>query len=140
MLEQILEIKMALALRRAQVSPRQQPAEPPVGGAIPGVGEHIGRAVDKGEPRARNDAQSPDLRAVLSRIDMRAHDARERVAIGYPDPRQPQRRRARDEFLRMRGAAKERKIRRRRKLGEARREADHLPFSRLREKVARRAG
>ena len=133
-------MEMALALRRAQISLRQQPAEPPIGGAIPGVGEHIGRAVDKGEPRARHDAQSPDLRPVFSRVNMRAHDARERIAIRDADPRQPQRRRARDEFLRMRSAAKERKIRRRRKLGEALGEADHLPFSRLREKVARRAG
>jgi len=78
-----------------------------------------------GEPRAGDDAQGPDRGAVLARIDMRPHDPRERVAIGDPDPRQAQSRRARHEFLRMRGAAKKRKIRRRREFGEARGEADH---------------
>ena len=56
MLEQILEIQMALPLRRAQVSLGQQPAQAPIGGAIPGIGEHVGRAVGEGEPRSRDDA------------------------------------------------------------------------------------
>ena len=58
---------------------------------------------------------------------MRAHHAGERVAVGDADPGKPERGGARDQLLRMRRAAQEREIRRRRQLGVAAREADHLP-------------
>ena len=125
MLEQIVEVQMALALGRAQVSLGQQPAQPPIGGAIPGIGEHVGRAVDEASRAPVTTRKRADRRAVLARVDMRAHDAGERVAIGDADPGEAQLGRARDEFLGVRSAAQKRKIRRRRELGEARREADH---------------
>ena len=127
MLEQILEVQMALALGRAQIAFGQQPAQPPIGGAISGVGEHVGRAVDEAQPRAGDDAHRAAIGAVLARVNVRAHDAGERVAIGDADPRQTEFGGARDELFRVRSAAKERKIRRRREFGEARGEADHLP-------------
>ena len=72
----------------------------------------------KHEPRAGDDAQAADRRAILARVDMRAHDAGERVAVGDADPGEAQLGRARDQFLGMRSAAQKRKIRRRRELGE----------------------
>ena len=108
---------------------------------FPERGLECGAGVDESEPRPRDDAQGADRGAVLAGVDMRAHDARERVAIGDPDSRQAQSRRLRHEFLRVRSAAKKREVGRRRQLGEAGRESDHLPFSRSsREKVARSAG
>ena len=45
--EEIAEIEPAFALRRAQIALGQQPAEPAIGGAVPGIGQHLGRAVAK---------------------------------------------------------------------------------------------
>ena len=111
---------MALALRRAQIALGEQPAEPPIGGAILRIDDGIGRAVDEGEPRAGDDAQRADRRAVLAREDMRAHDAGERVAIGDADPRPTRAPPRARPFLGVRGAAQKRKVGRRRELGEAR--------------------
>ena len=159
-LQQLVETQMALAFRRAQIALAEQPAEPPVGGAILRIDEDIGRAVDESEPRPGDDAKRAERLAVLARVDMRAHHASERVAVGDADPRQPERGGARDQLLRMRRAAQEREIRRCRQLGVAAREADHRlplirpadagrllpqagegfrPLSRLRERVGVRA-
>ncbi len=139
MLQQILEIQMALALGRPEIALGEKPAEPPIGGAVSGIGEHVGRAVDEAQPRAGDDAQRADRSAVLARIDMRPDDAGERVAIGDPNSIEPQFGGARNKLFGMRSAAQKREIRRRREFGEARGEADHLPFSRLREKVDARS-
>ena len=125
MSDEIVEGQMALALGRPQIPLGQQPAEPPVGGAVPGIGENVGRSVGEGQPRARDDAQGADRRSVLAREDMGAHHAGERIAIGDANPGKPEPRRLRDQFLGMRGAAQKRKIGRRREFGEARLGADH---------------
>ena len=96
---------MALAFRRAQVAHAEQPAEPSVSGAVLRIDDHVRRAVDEGEPRPRDDAERAERLAVLARIDMSAHDAGERVAVGDPDPRKPERGGARRHLLRMRRAA-----------------------------------
>ena len=123
--DQIVEGQMALALGRAQIAERQQPAEPAVGGAILGIGEDVGRAVGEDQPRARHDAQGADRGAVLARIDMGAHDPGERIAVGDAEPGEAEPRRLGDQLLGMRGPAQKREIRRRRQFGEAGLGADH---------------
>jgi hypothetical protein len=130
---------MALAFRRAQVALAEQPAEPPVGGAVSGIDEDVGRAVDEGESRPGDDAKRAERLAVLARVDMRAHHAGERIAVGDADPGKPERGGARDQLLRVRRAAQEREIRRRRQLGVAARKADHALPSACGGKVARSA-
>ena len=125
MLQHILDSQPAFALGGAQISRRENPAEPAVGGAILRIGDEVRRPVVEGEPRAGHDAHARERRPVLARENMRAHDAGERVAVGDPDPGQLQLGRARDHLLRMRGPAQKRKIRHPRQLGEARLEADH---------------
>ena len=81
-LQQLVETQMALAFRRAQVALAEQPAEPPVSGAVLRIDDHVGRAVDEGEPRPGDDAKRAERLAVLARVDMGAHHAGERVAVG----------------------------------------------------------
>ena len=125
MLDQILDAQMAFALGRAQISRRQDPAEPAISRAVFRIGEHVRRPVVKGEPRAGRDPRARNRSLILARKHMRPHDARERIAIGDPDPRKFEFGGARDHFLGMRSPAQKRKIRHRRQLGEARLEADH---------------
>ena len=125
MLDQILDAQQAFALGRAQVSRRQNPAEPAVGGAVFRIGEHVRRSVVEGEPRAGSDARRPHRRRVLAREHMRAHDASQRVAIRDSDPCELKLGGARHHLFRMRGPAQERKIRHRRQLGKAGVKADH---------------
>ena len=68
----------------------QKPAEPAVSGAVPGIGENVGRSVGKDQPRARDDAHRADGFCVLAGENMGAHDAGERIAIGDADARQDQ--------------------------------------------------
>ena len=105
----------------------EQPAEPPVSGAVLRIDEDVGRAVDEGEPRPRDDAKRAERLAVLARVDMGAHHAGERIAVGDADPGKPERGGARDQLLRMRRAAQEREIRRRRQLGVAAARGGSLP-------------
>ena len=126
LLHEVIQPEPAFALGRAQVSRRQDAAEPAVGRAILRIGEHVRRAIVEGEPRADHDARGAHRLGVLAREHMRAHDARERVAIRDPDCGKPQLGRARDHLLGMRGPAQKRKIRHRRELGEPRLKPDHL--------------
>ena len=116
---------MAFALRRAQVSGGEDAAEAAVSRPVARIDEEVRRPVVKDEARAGDDPHVAHRRLVLARVDVRAHDAGERVAVGDSDPGEPQFRRSRDHLLRMRGPAQKREIRRRRQLGEARLEADH---------------
>ena len=135
-LQKVVDAQMAFALGRAQVSRRQNPAEPAIRSAVLRIGEQVRRSVVKGEPRAGSDARFAHRRRVLAREYMRPHDARQRVAIRNSDPCELKLGGARDHLFRMRGPAQKRKIRHRRQLGEAGAKADH-PLLPLREKVAR---
>ena len=90
-----------------------------------------GRAV--GEHQARADHQPeiqlliqllPRLLARVAQRDMRAHHARDGVAVGDADPRHAERDRLRDHGGRMRRAVQERIIARGDELGEARAHAN----------------
>ena len=123
-LQKIVELEPALALRRAPVSLGQDPAEPAVSRAILRVDERVGRAVDECEPRAGNNPHARHRGGVLARERMRAHDAGERIAVGDPDPGEPEPGCARDHFLGMRGPAQEGEIGRRREFREPRLKLD----------------
>jgi hypothetical protein len=125
MLEKVVELKPAFALGRAQVSGRQDAAEPAVSRAVLRIGEHVRRAVRKDEPRAENDTDAAHRRRILARENMRAHDAGQRVAIRDPDPGKLKLGRALNHLLGMRGSAQKRKIRHRREFGEPRLKPDH---------------
>src|SRR5271163_512581 len=71
---------------------------------------------------------------------MRPDDAGERVAIGDSDPGDAEFGGARDKLFWMRSPAQKRKIRRRRQLGETRRDADHRPSPLTGEGGAKRRG
>ena len=115
-LDQIVEIKRAHAFFRAQVALREQAAQAPPGGAVARIGEDVGRSVAEHEPRAGDDAKALGGGLVLARENMRAHDAGDGIAVGDSHARKPQLHRLRDDFLRVRGSAQEREIRRRGKL------------------------
>ena len=108
--EHIFKAQQARALLRAQIAAREQPRQPPPGRAILGIGEHVGRAVAEHQPRAAEIAEIPGLFAVLAQIDMGAHHARHRIAVGEADPVQPQRDGLRHQLLGMGGAAQEGEI------------------------------
>ncbi len=127
-LQKVVELEPAFAFRRALVSLGQNPAEPAVSRAIPWIDERIRGAVDEGEPRAGNDPRGAHRLGVLARERMRAHDARERVAVGDPDPSEPELGGALDHLLGMRGAAQKREIRGSRQFGEKRLSADQGPL------------
>ena len=123
--ERVGKIKVTLALFGAQISFGEELAQAPVAGAIFRIDDQIGRAVAKRQPRADNDAHRAHRSAVFSRENMGANNPRQGVAIGYAEPGEPDFRRARDHFFRVRSAAQKREIGHRRQLGEARGEADH---------------
>ena len=108
--EHIFEAQQAGALLRAQIAAREQPRQPPPGRAILRIGEHVGRAVAEHQPRAAEEAEAFGLFAVLAQIDMGAHHARHRIAVGEADPVQPQRDGLRHQLLGMGGAAQEGEI------------------------------
>ena len=108
--EHIFKAQQARALLRAQIAAREQPRQPPPGRAILRIGEHVGRAVAEHQPRAAEIAEIPGLFAVLAQIDMGAHHARHRVAVGEADAVQPQRDGLRHQLLGMGGAAQEGEI------------------------------
>ena len=103
----IVEEQNALALLRAHVANGQQAAEAPPCGAVLRKGEHVGRAIAEDEARARRHMQT---KLVLARINMGAHHARHRIAIGYAKSCKPQSMGLRHHFLGVRGTVQEGKI------------------------------
>ena len=59
----------------------KQLRQPSPGGAVGGIGEDVGRAVGEDQPRARPTIRKPST----PRHDMRAHHARDRIAVGDAD-------------------------------------------------------
>ena len=116
-LQEVVEAQQALAFLRARIGLCQHAAQAPPGYAIPRIGDDVGRSILEDQPGAGDDLEGADLVEFFTRINMRAHDARDRIAVGDPDPRMAERGRGRHELLRMRGAAQEGKIRGRGEFG-----------------------
>ena len=99
MAEQVVEPQDAIALFGAAVAERQQPAQPAPAVPIGGIGDDVGRAIGKGQPRADNQLEADIGRAPglaqfidgLAQRDMGAHDAGDGVAIGDADAGMAQR-------------------------------------------------
>src|SRR5216684_6794232 len=81
-LEQIVEMKDALALLRAQLAAREQAAEPSPGRAVARIGENVRRAVGEDEPRA---GVIGERQTLLALDEMGAHHAGDRGAVAEPD-------------------------------------------------------
>ena len=73
--DEVAPVEMALALAGAPLAERQQPAEPRVGRAVGGIGEHRG-AVGEVEPAADDEPDAGGLGRLV-----RAHDPGQRVAV-----------------------------------------------------------
>jgi len=108
-LEQIFQMENAIALLGAKVAAREQAAELSPAGAVARIGEHVRRAVAKNKTRARMIA---NLELVLALGKMRAHHARDAVAVAQPHPEQCEPRGLCDQLLGMRAAPQEGEIRR----------------------------
>ena len=102
--DDLLEAEMALTLGGAPVALRQQAAQPAVRGPVGRVADRF-EAVAGHETRADGQADA----GFLGRR-MRAHDARQRIAVGNADGGQLQFRRLADHLVRMRGPAQEREV------------------------------
>ncbi len=79
MLRDVRAVELAGSLRRAAAAQRDQPAQPPPGGAVLRIGDQRG-AVHQVEPRPDEQPQPG-----LLRRDMGAHHAGHRVAVGDAD-------------------------------------------------------
>ena len=104
---QVIEVQDAVALLGAAVAQGQQPGQPPPAGAGGGIGDHIGRAIGKHQPRADGQPEAALRPAQFAPGGVGAHYACHRVAIRDPDPRQPQVMRPRNHLRRVRGTAQE---------------------------------
>ena len=113
--EKIVESEMAFAFGGAQFSGAQQPAEAAIGGAVRGIGENVGRAIDEDKARANQQLGPVFLDHLHRRIG--AHDAGQGVAVGNADGGKPELCRHLAQFPGMRSAAQERIIRRHRDFG-----------------------
>ena len=98
------EAQAALAFFCATLTQRQQTAEPAIGAAVARKTQQARRILEI-ETRADDETQAHRLRRRV-----RAHDARQRVAIGNGQRREPQRLGLGYEFVRMRGALQEREV------------------------------
>ena len=111
---QIVEDQPAIALLAllVQIAQADQLAQPPIGVAVGRVGDEVGRAVGKAEPRAHQIAE-PLRRSGLhvAQADIGPHHPGEAVAVGKAEPLEPEHARGDRQFLGMRAAAQERKVR-----------------------------
>ena len=108
--EEIVEREMAFALGGAQFSRTQQPAEAAIGGAVGGVSENVGRAVNEDKARANQQFWPVFFDCLQRRIG--AHDTGQGVAVGNADGGKPALCRRFHKLPGMRGAAQEGIIRR----------------------------
>ena len=118
-IEKVLKDERAVALVRAHIAARQQPAEAAVSGAVFRIAEDVRRSVAEDETRADGEAEGAGVFPMRAQIGEGAHHPRKGVAVGDPDPAMAERQRRGRHFLGVRGAAQEGKIGRRRKLGVA---------------------
>ena len=107
----ILKRQMARALRRAPLAARQQFAEPAIGGAIGRKGDDVGARLLKAQPRRGNELQPRFFRGGVG-----AHDSGEGIDVGEGERGMAERGRHRRHLLGMRGAFKEREVRKSGKL------------------------
>jgi len=100
----------AEALLRLEIAQSDEAREAAIGGAIARKAENISCAVAKDEASADRELQAACRRLIVSRINMRTHDAGKSVAIGNADALETKLKGAGDELFRMRGATQEREI------------------------------
>ena len=118
--KQVLEPEMALALQRPPLAEGEEPGEPAIAGAVPRIGEDVGRAIHEDKPRAYGDAQFAGemswLPGVPCPISRRATCARTTPASvlrsAMPIPSSPNAASLRHHLLGMRRPGEEREIRR----------------------------
>lgn len=101
MLQKVIEDEPAFAFGRTRVALSQNPAEPAIGRAIPWINEDVRAAVDEYEARAGNDPCARHRLKIIACECVRAHNAGERVTVGYPDPGEVEFGGARDHFFGM---------------------------------------
>ena len=118
---QIIEAQRAIALFGTAVAQGQQPGQPPPTAPGGGIGDHVGRAIGKYQPRADRqlEAQIGRFGLQLAQRDMRLHDAGHRVAIGNADAVMAKLDSLAQHIAGGRRAAQEGKMRRGRHLGKA---------------------
>ena len=108
MVEQIIEIKDAVAFLCPQVAAREQAAEPAPGRAVAWIGQNVRRAVGKDEARA---GMIGERQILLALDEVGAHDAGNRIAVAEPETFESDMSRLQHQLLGMRGSAQEGEIR-----------------------------
>ena len=104
-------VEIALALSRPQVSDRQQLAEAAVGGKVGRVGDDVGRAVAKDEPRADDVAELGEFLFEVAHDREGADNAGKAVAIAETKAIEPESGGRNHQLLWRRGAAQEGEVR-----------------------------
>ena len=118
---QIAEIQDAVAFFSAQIARCQQPGQPPPAAPRGGIGNDVGRAIGKYQPRARHKAKVRPghvIRAIAQRPPG-AHHACHAVAVGNAQPALAKRDGLFHHRCRGRGAAQKGKMGGRHQLGIA---------------------
>ena len=105
MRQEIVEEQRAGALFGAALAEREQASELRPADAVLRIGENVRGRVGEDEPRADREAHPMLLRRL-----MRAHDARNRVAVGDAEAGKPLRFRLHHQLFGMRGSPQEREI------------------------------
>ncbi len=105
MREKVVALEQAFALAGAALAQRQEPDEPPPGGAILRISENVRRAVGEHEPRAGGEGQAGVLGSLMG-----THHAGDRIAVGNAEPRKAKLLGAGDQFLAVGSPAQEREI------------------------------
>ena len=108
--EEVGEAEAAMAFQGAAVAKRQQARQPSVGGAIPGIGKNIRRAVLENEPCPDHHAKIRVGRNSFLGETIGAHHARQGVAIRDAEAGEPQPMGLGHQFFRMGGAPQEREV------------------------------
>ncbi len=105
MREEIVEEQRAGAFFGAPLAEREQAGEPRPAGAVLRIGENVRGRVGEDEPRADGERD-----AMLLRRLVRAHDARDRIAVGDAKAREPESACLHHQFLGMRRPPQEGEI------------------------------
>ena len=114
-LEQVVEVQDAFGLLAAALADREQAREMPPGLAVLRISQNVGRPVGEHQPRADDELQgrlagAARMLVPLPELMIRAHHARDAVAVRDADAGKPESGSAGDEFLRMRRAAQKREM------------------------------
>jgi hypothetical protein len=105
--DEVCKVERAISLLRPSVAQGQQPRQVPPTIACGGIGDDIGRAIGKDQPRPHRQPKAAAKSSDLAPRNMRADHAGHAVAIGNADPRHAPCVRLPDHLRRMRGPAQE---------------------------------